>query len=138
MKIGIEGFKFDSAHFTAGITDKCKNIHGHTFTLDVEIEGGDIEKETGMVLDFGILKTTVREVLEEWDHKFLVPKDKIDEVKTDGPFNLELKPVEGEATTENIALEIAKEIYQKLKLAVKVKLYEGEKSYAIAEWTGDD
>lgn len=138
MKIGIEDLKFDSAHYTEGITDKCTNIHGHTFTLNVEIEGGEIDKETGMVLDFGILKNTVREILEEWDHKFLVPKSKTKEVKTEGPFDIEIKPLEGEAaTTENIAIEIAKEIYQELELPVRVKLYEGEKSYAIAKWPGE-
>ncbi len=137
MKIGIEDFKFDSAHYTAGITDKCTNIHGHTFTLNVEIEGGEVDEEKGMVLDFGILKNTVREILEDWDHKFLVPENKIGEVKTKGPFNIEIKPVEGNAaTTENIARQIAKEIHQELDFPVKVELYEGEKSYAVAKWPG--
>ncbi|KXB05230.1 hypothetical protein AKJ49_01235, partial [candidate division MSBL1 archaeon SCGC-AAA382A03] len=114
MKIGIEGFSFDSAHYTEGISDKCSNIHGHTFTVDVRIEEGEINKEDGMVLDFGILKNNVRKVLENWDHKLLVPQSEMSKIETKGEFNLEIKPMEeNAATTENIAKEIAKEIYEK-------------------------
>lgn len=135
MKIGVEGFKFDSAHYTEGITDKCKNIHGHTFTVDVEVEGEEIDEKTGMVIDFGIIKNNVRDVLEEWDHKFLIPEDRVEEVETEGPFDFEVKAVNGSsATTENIAKNISKEIYEKINLPVKVKVYEGENSFAISRW----
>jgi len=134
LKIGIEGFDFDSAHYTGGISEKCTNLHGHTFGVDVEVEAGDVEEETGMVLDFGVLKGTVREVLEDWDHKFIVPEDKKKEIESTGPFDLELKIVSGKATTENIAKGIAREIHEELNYPVRVKVYEGKKSYAIAEW----
>lgn len=135
MKIGVEGFTFDSAHYTQGITDKCTNIHGHTFTLDVEIKGKKIDEETGMLVDFGVLKNTVKKVLEDWDHKFIVPKSKTNEIKIKGPFSLDLKTIpENAATTENIAKEIAKQIHNKIELPVKVKIYEGEKSYATCKW----
>ncbi|KXA89285.1 hypothetical protein AKJ38_02170 [candidate division MSBL1 archaeon SCGC-AAA259I14] len=135
MKIGIEGFTFDSAHYTSGISEKCSNIHGHTFEADVEIDGGEIDEESGMVLDFGILKNTVRDILKDWDHKLLIPEHKAKEIKTEGPFDLELKTIKGKAaTTENIARGIAREIYKELNLPVEVKVYEGKKSYAIGRW----
>ncbi len=135
MIVGVEGFTFDSAHYTQGITDKCMNIHGHSFTVDVEVKGNEIDEETGMVIDFGEIKNRVREVLDEWDHKLLVPESKVDEIKIEGPFNLEIKSLEGNAaTTENIAMNIAREIHKKLDLPVKVKVYEGKNSYAICRW----
>ncbi|KXB05610.1 hypothetical protein AKJ49_00450, partial [candidate division MSBL1 archaeon SCGC-AAA382A03] len=52
-----------------------------------------------------------------------------------GEFNLEIKPMEeNAATTENIAKEIAKEIYEKTNRPIRVKVYEGKKSFAICKW----
>lgn len=130
MKIGVEGLNFDSAHFTEGITEKCKNLHGHTFTVDIEVEG-EINGETGMVVDFGEVKSAAKETLEDWDHKIIVPKGKRDMIEIGGPFNCQLKIIEGEPTTENIANEIAKEISKKLDRPTKVKVYEGKRNYAI-------
>ncbi|KXB02131.1 hypothetical protein AKJ43_02380 [candidate division MSBL1 archaeon SCGC-AAA261D19] len=134
MKIGVEGFTFDSAHYTEGITEKCMNLHGHTFSVSVEVEGR-LDEESGMVSDFGTIKDAVRNTLREWDHKFLVPKREAKNIEGAGPFNLEIKIIEGKAaTTENIALNLAKEIHERLGFPVKVKVYEGERSYAVGEW----
>ncbi len=138
MKIGIEDFKIDSAHYTKGISEKCSNIHGHTFKINVEIWGKEIDEKDGMVLDFGILKNKVRKILDDWDHKLILPQKIQDEVKIKGPFNLDIKTIsESSATTENIAKEISKEIYDELELPVKVKIYEGENSFAVSEYTGE-
>lgn len=134
MKIGVEGFDFDSAHYTTGTTEKCRNLHGHTFSLDVEVKG-ELDEKSGMVLDFGSIKGAVEEVLEGWDHKFLIPKSEADKVEAKGPFNFEVKIIEGRAaTTENIALNLAEEIHERVDLPVKVKVYEGRRSYAVGRW----
>lgn len=135
MKVGIEGLSFDSAHYTKGVTAKCSNLHGHTYTVNVEVEG-EVSEEVGMVMDFGEIKELVEKVLEKWDHKFLVSQDEADRIETEGPFNLELKIMAGEPTTENIAAEIAREIFDELKLPVEVKLYEGKKNYVMSECSG--
>lgn len=133
MKIGLKGFTFDSAHYTQGTTEKCRNLHGHTFSVSVEVEG-DLN-EAGMVTDFATIKEVVREVLEEWDHKFLVPEREADDITGEGPFNLEIKKIERNAvTTENIALGLAKEIHKELGLPTKVKVYEGKGAYAVGKW----
>jgi 6-pyruvoyltetrahydropterin/6-carboxytetrahydropterin synthase len=135
MRIGIEGFSFDAAHYTTGITDKCLNIHGHTFRVDVEVEG-EISEETGMVIDFEIIKAVVKQILEEWDHSILIPKPDLDRVKIEGPFRVKIKVVDGPAaTTEYIALNIAREISKQLNLKVKVKVYEGFRNYVEAAFT---
>ena len=64
MKLGITEY-IDCAHYLPG-HDKCGRLHGHTYTIDVVIEG---EKKGGMVVDFADLKTTVREILAEYDHR---------------------------------------------------------------------
>lgn len=133
--MGIEGLSFDSAHYTKGVTKKCLNLHGHTYTVDVEVEG-EVSEEMDMVMDFGEIKELAEKVLEKWDHKFLVSGDEADRIEMEGPFNFEPKIMEDEPTTENIATEIAGEIFDELELPVEVKLYEGKKNYAISKCSG--
>lgn len=66
MKVG-RVFYFDSAHHLPEYDGTCEKHHGHTYTLDVVLEG-DIG-EDGMVLDFTKLKNVVqKEILSKLDH----------------------------------------------------------------------
>ncbi|NMB33618.1 MAG: 6-carboxytetrahydropterin synthase QueD [Clostridium sp.] len=74
MKIGKVAvsrvFTFDSAHRLIDYDGKCKDIHGHTYKLEVTLKGkpGD----DGLVMDFNLLRDMVkRDILEEIDHKYL-------------------------------------------------------------------
>lgn len=67
MIIGRQ-FTFDSSHFLKGHS-KCGELHGHTWTLNVEVEG-PIDEKTGMIVDYSILKRVVEEnILSALDHK---------------------------------------------------------------------
>lgn len=69
---------FDSAHFLANYNGKCKNIHGHRWKLEVEIQsetlvgGGQLD---GMVTDFCDLKTAVKAMVDYYDHALIIEKD---------------------------------------------------------------
>lgn len=68
MKI-CKTFYFDAAHHLPNYDGKCRNKHGHRWRLDVEVEGS-INPETGMVMDFSVLKKIVEEkVIEKLDHQ---------------------------------------------------------------------
>ena len=74
MKVGIR-FGFSAGHTLWRHTGKCRNLHGHNYVVEVEIYG-TMDEETGMVMDFGVLKEKVRDrVIGWWDHKFLIQKD---------------------------------------------------------------
>lgn len=63
-------FTFDSAHYLTDYHGKCEKLHGHTYKLEITIEG-PVQKN-GMVLDFGILKSLVQtQVLDHLDHKLI-------------------------------------------------------------------
>lgn len=63
-------FWFEAAHFLPNYHGKCENLHGHSYRMDVSIEG-EIG-ECGMVLDFVILKDIVkRHLLSKLDHRHL-------------------------------------------------------------------
>jgi 6-pyruvoyltetrahydropterin/6-carboxytetrahydropterin synthase len=63
-------FYFDSSHYLPKYKGKCETLHGHTYKLEVVLEG-DV-KADGMVLDFTKVKEIVDdEVLEVLDHRIL-------------------------------------------------------------------
>jgi 6-pyruvoyltetrahydropterin/6-carboxytetrahydropterin synthase len=73
MSIYINGWetnmKFSAAHFIP-YHDKCKRLHGHDYAIDIRIEG---ELLNGMVADFVTVKKETRKLLEEIDHKLILP-----------------------------------------------------------------
>lgn len=64
MKLGITDF-LDCAHFLPG-HEKCGQLHGHTYRVEVIIEG---RHDGGMILDFADLKAQTRAVLQKYDHR---------------------------------------------------------------------
>lgn len=65
---------FDSAHFLSGYNGKCANIHGHRWTVEVEIKGDGLQQtgeKKGMLIDFGDLKKTVKELADSYDHALI-------------------------------------------------------------------
>ncbi|MBC1457769.1 6-carboxytetrahydropterin synthase QueD [Listeria newyorkensis] len=72
MRIAKE-FTFDMAHMLDGHDGKCHHLHGHTYTLQVEVAGDLIANgsKAGMVLDYGDIKRIVKEhVTAKLDHAF--------------------------------------------------------------------
>lgn len=68
MKIGKE-FHWEMAHRLPFHTGGCRNIHGHSYRLFVELEG--VPDENGMVLDYFIINDLVDPVIASLDHSFL-------------------------------------------------------------------
>lgn len=66
MKLGYIEY-MDCAHFLPE-HPKCGRVHGHTYKVEVIIEG---ENKTGMILDFADMKKIIREVLADYDHRSL-------------------------------------------------------------------
>lgn len=64
-------FKFDAAHYLPNYEGKCKNLHGHTWFLEVEVEG-PVNSLSGFVIDFTRLKVYVTDaVIVRVDHSCL-------------------------------------------------------------------
>ncbi len=63
-------FTFDSAHFLTNYYGKCERVHGHTFRLQVTVEGK--VQSNGLVIDFVVLKRIVKkQILDRLDHLLL-------------------------------------------------------------------
>jgi queuosine biosynthesis protein QueD len=61
---------FDAAHALVGYPGQCKNVHGHTWDVEVSVRGIDLDG-VGIVYDFKDLKEDLQYILEAYDHKYL-------------------------------------------------------------------
>ncbi len=61
---------FAAAHQLAMVGEKCENLHGHNWKIEVVVAGETLDAG-GVLMDFGIIKKHVRAVMETLDHKFL-------------------------------------------------------------------
>jgi 6-pyruvoyltetrahydropterin/6-carboxytetrahydropterin synthase len=61
---------FDAAHSLTGYPGECARLHGHTFKVDVIVEGEALNS-IGIVYDFKDLKDRVREILDRFDHRHI-------------------------------------------------------------------
>lgn len=69
-RVGVRGF-FSAAHRIEDHSGECSNIHGHTYVIDVVVEGYRLKGATNMLVDIGVLKKILKLVLEVYDHKYL-------------------------------------------------------------------
>ena len=132
-------FSFDYAHILP-LVEKCSILHGHTSSVMVELVG---QMKDNLLLDFGVAKKIIKEVVNIFDHKFFINRKYLkseDEshylIKFEGPkgmFELQVPKnttylLEGEATVENLSSEIIKLLAPKMPSnveAVGVYIYEG-------------
>jgi len=63
---------FSSAHFITFRGHQCETLHGHNYRVGVTVEGS-VDDETMFVVDFSVLKKCVRKLVDEIDHKVLLP-----------------------------------------------------------------
>ncbi len=74
MKIVLDGsklgLKFSACHLIVG-HDRCGRLHGHNYTVTLEIEGRDTDAR-GLVVDFIECKDIVRGIIKKLDHRVLI------------------------------------------------------------------
>jgi 6-pyruvoyltetrahydropterin/6-carboxytetrahydropterin synthase len=58
---------FSSGHYLRNYKGKCENPHGHNYRVLVTLAGEELD-EAGLLLDFKLLKTLLRPVVERLDH----------------------------------------------------------------------
>jgi len=132
-------FQFEMAHALMGYDGPCRNIHGHSYQLEVMVAGEIISDvgnpKLGMVIDFSVLKEIVnREVINEFDHTLLLNEI----VKTEAEAVIEgvgsrVRFVPYQPTCENLLLDIRKRIISCLPpeiRLVRLRLHETANSYA--------
>jgi 6-pyruvoyltetrahydropterin/6-carboxytetrahydropterin synthase len=108
--------RFAAAHQLKMVAQKCENLHGHNWKIEVRVAGEKLNS-AGVLVDFGELKKHVAELINELDHRFLNET----ELFTDNT----------PPSSENIAFFIAKGLEKKLDGG-------GAKVTRVSAWESDD
>ena len=141
MKLRLtKQFTFEMAHALPLYPGKCHNIHGHSYKLQVTIEGTEepsLGAGSGMVMDFSSLKKIVEEhIVSPFDHALALP---LPEGNTAPPadslgnFSAKIIWLPFQPTSENLLLHFAQQLSGKLPAGTRlhsIKLYETENSCA--------
>lgn len=105
---------FAAAHQLKMVAQKCENLHGHNWKVEVCVTGEQLD-DAGILVDFGVLKAHVADIMKTLDHKFL---NDIDCFKNN-------------PSSERIAVYIAGQLQERLndgKIRVK----------RVSAWESDD
>ena len=89
---------FDAAHALIGYPGQCKDLHGHTWDIEVTIKGTELD-EVGIVYDFKDLKDDLKRILDQYDHVYLNDVEPFDTIN---------------ATAENLARVIFEQMEEQL------------------------
>ena len=139
-------FSFETGHALYGYDGKCRNVHGHSYRLNVTVFGQPISDNTnvkfGMVIDFSDLKKIVKEdIVDVFDHATVFNKNTphvelARELETRG-HNVLL--VDYQPTSEMMIIDFSEKIKKRLPENIKLhslKLQETASSFA--EWFASD
>ena len=139
-------FSFETGHALYGYDGKCKNVHGHSYRLDVTVIGRPIEDNSdvkfGMVIDFGDLKKIVKsEIVDVFDHATVFNKNtphlELAKELQERVHNVIL--ADYQPTSEMMVIDFAKKI--KKHLPSNIHLYSlklQETATSFAEWFASD
>ena len=128
--------KFDCAHMLSNYEGKCANLHGHTYHGTVILEG-DINPETGMLLDYN----TIKDVVDVFDHAIIFSstgeRNPTETELYNWACRYKMRKVElvhGKSTAETLARDIVDMfITMPTVKAVQIKLSETDGSWTTAE-----
>ena len=139
-------FSFETGHALYGHDGKCKNIHGHSYRLNVTLFGTPITDDSspkfGMIMDFSDVKKIVKEtIVTPFDHTTIfnrnTPHSKLaEDLKSSGH---KVVLVNYQPTSEMLVIDFAEKINKRLPANIHLhalKLRETASCYA--EWYASD
>lgn len=130
-------FYWEMSHRLPFHKGPCKNIHGHSYKIRVEISGEpDIN---GIVIDYYDLKLVMIPLIEQLDHSFVVDKNDTLMINFLKENNMKYFILNKTTTAENLAeyifIEIKNQIRNKFNNIshLTVRLFETDDVYAEVE-----
>ncbi len=139
-------FNFETGHALYGYDGKCRNVHGHSYKLDVTVIGSPIDDNThvkyGMVIDFSDLKKIVKEeIVDVFDHATVFNKNTphVELAKELADRGHHVILVDYQPTSEMMIVDFAAKIKKRLPSNIELfslKLQETETSFA--QWFASD
>jgi 6-pyruvoyltetrahydropterin/6-carboxytetrahydropterin synthase len=125
--------KFDAAHVLTNHQGLCKNLHGHTYRLDITVSNCDGD-QSDMVIDFKDLKNIATEVIcERFDHAFIYNTQSPGECEIAAvveKYGMRTVAIAFRSTAENLAALFFRELKARIPGLSSVKVWETAESCA--------
>jgi len=86
VKVCAEDISFEATHYTP--INNIPQLHGHTFTVSVCVEGKLREDFT--VIDFLKLREIIGNIIERYRYSLIIPKKDLEVLDIRGPFKVKL------------------------------------------------
>jgi len=66
-------YKFENAHIVRNCTSRrcSRSIHGHSYKVEVKLSSNYLDNG-GMVYDFGLMKLSIKEIIDSFDHAITI------------------------------------------------------------------
>lgn len=134
MRVCVDDVTFEASHYTP--INNIPQLHGHTFTLRVCVEG-ELGEDL-MVIDFLKLREIVEGVVERYRYSLIVPRNDLENIHISGPFKVKLAIIDyPHATAEALTMSILDELTTifkslKMKLKITLRVTEGRNNFAEA------
>ncbi len=123
--------RFDAAHILTNHKGLCKNLHGHTYRVDISVRG---ETDDGMVIDFKDLKRVAGEVVcDRFDHAFMYHTGSEGECEIAAVVErhgMRTVALPFRSTAENLAKMFYGDLAERIPGLVSVKVWETADSVA--------
>ena len=74
VQVSKDYLVFASAHFITFKGHQCESLHGHNYRVGIMV-AGSLDAESFFVVDFSVLKRIVRKLVDQIDHKVLLPTE---------------------------------------------------------------
>ncbi|HOJ19683.1 MAG: 6-carboxytetrahydropterin synthase [Ignavibacteriales bacterium] len=117
MKI-VREYKWEMGHRLPFHTGGCRNLHGHSYKVVLEVEG--TPDENGIVIDFYDLDNAVKPLLEKLDHSFIAYEKDTELIEVLKQLDSKMVLVDFQSTAENLCNYFLCEI-RKTDLPGKIK-----------------
>lgn len=106
MELRIDGWesriRFCASHIVP-TSEKCERLHGHDYAVHLLVEGEP--DSSGMIMDFILLKRALRKVVEELDHKVLLPaKSSLMKIEEGEPIRIQIGEKSYSLPSEDVAI----------------------------------
>ena len=129
---------FDAAHFLKDYQGKCRNIHGHRWKVTAEVKGENLNEDPqtrGMLLDFGQLKSVLKEICDRMDHCLIYEAGSLKPatIAAMKEENFKMIEVDFRPTAENFACYFYHQMQKKGYAVHRIEVYETSKNCAVYE-----
>ena len=125
--------RFDAAHVLTNHQGLCKNLHGHTYRVDVSVAQAEGDA-SDMVMDFKDLKRVATEVVcDRFDHAFIYNTESEGEREIASVVErhgMRTAPIPFRSTAENLARLFYGELRKRIPGVASVKVWETADSCA--------